>query len=69
MVFGGLMMLLFWGGLIAVAVFVVRGLVGGKTSSEVTAANCKGLEILHERFARGEIEKEEYEKRKRLLSE
>lgn len=69
MVFGGLMMLLFWGALIAVIVFVVRWVIGGNSSKESTAVKNKGLQILQERFARGEIEKEEFEERKRLLSE
>ncbi len=69
MMFGGLMMLLFWGALIAVIVFVVRWVIGGNSSKESTAGKNKGLQILQERFARGEIEKEEFEERKRLLSE
>ncbi len=69
MVFGGLMMVLIWGGLIAVIVFIVRWAIGGKSSNGDPAAKNKGMEILEERFARGEIEKEEFEERKRLISE
>jgi putative membrane protein len=69
MMFGGLMMLLFLGGLIAAIVFIVRWVIGGNSSKESTAEKNKGLQILWERFARGEIEKEEFEERKRLLCE
>lgn len=65
MVFGGLMMILFWAGVIVVVVLAVRwlggagqGPVGGKTARH----------ILDERFAGGEIDKDEYEERKRSLS-
>ena len=61
--FGGLMMLLFWGAIIALIVFAVRGFSagsrpGGKSNAE---------DILRERYARGEIDEEEYERRKAKL--
>jgi putative membrane protein len=66
MLFGSVMMVLFWGGLILLIVFAVRWLGGGpgKTASRKTS-----LEILEERFARGEIDREDFEERKRLLSD
>ncbi len=69
MLFGSLTMLLFWGGLIALVVLAVRWLGGG--SGEATAATSRksALEVLRERFARGDIEKDEFEDRKQLLSE
>jgi len=73
LVFGGLMMLLVWGGLIALAVLVVRALTrpvsrqpggsGGPSGSTIDRA----LEILKERYARGEITKDQYESMRRDL--
>ncbi len=67
---GGLMMILFWGGIILVIVFAVRALGGGSPhgTTPATSRN-KALDILQERFARGEIDKDEFEERKRLLSD
>ena len=70
MLFGGLMMILFWGGIILVIFLVVRWLNSGPShgATSPTSRN-KALDILRERFARGEIEKDEFEERKRLLSD
>ncbi|MEQ9040189.1 MAG: SHOCT domain-containing protein [Silicimonas sp.] len=60
---GGLMMLLFWGAIIALIVFAVRGFsTGSSPASKPDAA-----EILRERYAKGEIDDEEYERRKAQL--
>jgi len=68
MIFGSIMMLLFWGGLIVVIVLAIRWLSGGSSQGMATTpAQNRALEILEERFARGEIDKEEFEERKRLL--
>jgi putative membrane protein len=68
MVFGMVSMLLFWVLLIAAVVILIRYAGGGGISSgrqqEKTALN-----ILKERYARGEIEREEFEQKKRDLSE
>ena len=64
MFFGGFMMILFWGGIIALIVLAVRGLTGsGSLTTNSAPANISGsaLRILKERYARGEITKEEYE--------
>ena len=66
----GLMMLLLWGLLIAFVVWVVRSTRGpaphpdssGGTSSKANA-------LLAERFARGEIDEEEFRRRRDLLHE
>jgi putative membrane protein len=66
-VFGTLMMLVFWGGLAALVVYVVRGRGG---SSRPTAEGPRASDaraILEERFARGEISKEEFDERRRVL--
>ncbi len=69
MIFGSLMMILFWGGLILLIVLAARWL-GGRLSRDAgpAAPRTSALDILEERFARGEIDKEEFEERKRLLS-
>jgi putative membrane protein len=69
MIFGSFMMLLFWGGLIILIILAVRWMGSGppRGSDGGTQAN-RALDILEERFARGEIDKEEFEERKRLLS-
>ncbi len=70
MISGGLMMILFWGGVILAILFAVRALGGGSKQGETHGSSRnKALDILHERFARGEIEKDEFEQRKRLLSD
>ena len=67
MVFGGLMMLLFWGGLFGLLFFAVRSFApssSGQSSVGSTGGRPPGnnaLEIVKERYARGEITKEEYD--------
>jgi len=62
-IFGGLMMLVFWGLIIALIVLAVRWFSdqrgGGKSSD--------ALDILKDRLARGEIDPEEYEMRRKAL--
>jgi len=62
----GLAMLVFWGGLIVLAVWAVRSF--SPAGREHMAGPPGGvLHILEERFARGEIDREEYESRKTVL--
>lgn len=69
MLFGSLMMILFWGGLILLIVLAVRYLGHGSAGGGERLTGAKTpLQILEERFARGEIDKEEFEQRKRALS-
>jgi len=59
-----LMMLFFWGLVIVAIVLGIRWLVSqGKASRSDSA-----LEILRQRYARGEINKEEFEAKKRDLT-
>lgn len=67
MIFGSVMMVLFWGGVILVIVLLVRRL-GSGAGSEAPPGKA-ALDILQERFARGEIDQQEYEERKRVLSD
>lgn len=68
MVFGSLMMLLFWGAVVLAVVLTVRYIGGSGGRAESSDSPNRALAILEERFARGEIDKEEFEERKRLLS-
>lgn len=60
----GLVMLLFWGGLIAGAVLLVRSLFENNSGGQQVKSRSKEhtpREILDQRYARGEITREEYE--------
>ncbi len=61
--FGLLFMLLFWGALIALAVWLVRALFppAGQPPAPPTGQHLSAREILDRRFARGEISREEYD--------
>ncbi len=69
LIFGGLMMALFWGGLIALFVWLFRASMGPKAHPISEYADTENhyapprnaLEILKERYARGEISKVEFE--------
>ena len=58
-----LMMLLFWGVIIIAGVLGIRWFLSQTKQSRVDSA----IEILRERFARGEIEKDEFEAKKTAL--
>jgi putative membrane protein len=59
------MMLLFWGVVIVGIVLGIRWLMGQGRQSQQDAA----MDILRQRYARGEITKEEFDSRKRDLGE
>jgi len=69
MLFGGLMMLAFWGGLLVLGFFAVRALAQpGSGPAPSSGGSSQALEVLKERYARGEITKEQYETMRRDLS-
>lgn len=55
-----LMMLVFWGALIAVAVWAIRSGLGSRRESDA-------IDVLRRRLAAGEISQEDFEKTKRIL--
>jgi putative membrane protein len=72
MIFGPLMMIIVFAAIIAVAVLLVRWLGGGShgvSQHDYSKSSETALDILKERFARGQIEKDEFEEKKRLLSD
>jgi putative membrane protein len=60
---GLLFMLIFWGGLILLAVWLVRALFSSNRGSDPNASgkNQTARQILDQRYARGEISREQYE--------
>lgn len=58
--FGWTMMILFWAAVLVVIIWAIRSL-GTKPSPTP-------LEVLERRFAAGEIDREDFEERKQLLS-
>lgn len=60
----GIVMLVFWGMVVAGVIFLVRYLGHGHDQR----GGGDALRILDERFARGEIDADEYSRRRQLLS-
>jgi putative membrane protein len=54
------MMVLFWGGILALAVVVIRAITGPRGSDHA-------LDVLRRRLAAGEISQEEFEKIRKAL--
>jgi putative membrane protein len=67
---GGLLMLLFWGGVIALVFFAVRAISRPDRNGSERSAFPRPqtpLEILQGRYARGEITREQYQEMRRDL--
>jgi putative membrane protein len=62
-----LWMLLFWGGVILLVVWGVRALSDGGHGLRRGEDGSRVLHILEERFARGEIDRDEFEQRRSTL--
>jgi len=70
MIFGPLMMIIWLVIVIVIAVAVIRWLQAGTVGPLPSLMGRKrALEILEERFAKGEIDKDEFQEKKRLLSD
>ena len=69
MMFGGVMMIVFWGGIILLVVLLVRSFGSSKLGDFNASTPATPLDILKERFAKGEIDKTEYDERRKILSD
>jgi putative membrane protein len=67
-VFGPIFMVLFWGLIIWGIVALVRGVSRPSGSDSAPPTADSALEILKRRYARGELNKEEYEEKKKDLT-
>jgi len=67
MIIGPIMMIVVIAAVVVAIVFLVRWLGGG--SPRERGGGRSALDILEERFARGEIDKEEFEERRRALDQ
>lgn len=65
LVMGGIMMILFWAVIILAAIALLRWLTDYLKSG--TGTSNKAMEILKEKYAKGEIAKEEFETKKKDL--
>jgi putative membrane protein len=65
---GWLFMILFWVFIIVVTVAAVRWLASGATRDGKSSTQ-SAVDILRERYARGEIDREEFQQRKRDLEQ
>ena len=69
-IYGPIMMIVFLAAAVVVVVLLVRWLgVQGHGGAPHSSPGKTPLDILKERFARGEIDKEEFEERRRVLGE
>lgn len=62
-----LMMLVFWGGLIALVVLLVRGGFRSDQATITTSPERDADQVLAKRFARGEIDEDEFTRRSEVL--
>ncbi|WKZ82303.1 MAG: SHOCT domain-containing protein [Acidimicrobiia bacterium] len=62
--FGWTMMVVFWGAVVALAVWAIRS-----TRTRPSESRSGALDILERRFAAGEIDRDEFEARRALLVE
>ncbi|MFZ7110422.1 MAG: SHOCT domain-containing protein [Desulfatiglandales bacterium] len=67
--FGGVFMLLFWVLVIVGLVFLIKWLIQSTKgeSGRAPSNSSRALEILRERYARGDIDKQEFEEKKKDL--
>ena len=66
-ILGFLMMVLFWGGLVVLAVLALRGWDANRRPGGKPPNHPDARAILEERFAKGEISEDELEERRRVL--
>lgn len=66
---GPMTMILFFGAVIILIVLFVRWLDGPSGRTRTNSSHDAALDILKQRFARGEIDKEEFEERRKVLED
>jgi len=67
--FGGILMIVFWILILVGLIFLIKWLVQSTSRDKTTGSSGnRALEILKERYAKGEINKEEFESKKKDLS-
>lgn len=66
---GPMTMILFFGAIIVLVVLFVRWLDGSGRHTSSPSSHNAPLDILKQRFARGEIDKAEFEERRKVLEE
>ena len=64
---GGIMMIIVWAAMILFIVWIVKE-VGGRSGSDKPRHGKSALEILEERYAKGEIDKKEFEEKRKDLT-
>lgn len=69
MAFGSFGMILFWGALILLIVLSVRWFGGRSGNANGPDGGSTALDTLEKSFVRGEMEREDFEERKRLLTQ
>jgi putative membrane protein len=67
--FGWIFMILWWVLIIIGIVALVKWIAGSPSSGIHAGGSSKALEILKERYARGEIDEQEFQKKKRDLTQ
>jgi len=66
--FGWLIMIVFWAIIIAVIVLLVRWAMSSSLRFQSSPRENQAMKILDERYARGEIDREEYEQKRKDLT-
>ena len=67
--FGGIFMIVFWILVLVGLVFLIKWLVQSTGRSQAEGGSCnRALEILKERYARGDIDKAEFEEKRKVLA-
>ncbi len=73
MLWGGLMMIFFWGAIVGLIVWAIQSMTRRESSQEdvrqIGPSGRSPLDIAKERYARGEVGREEFEKIKRDVEE
>ena len=66
--YGGSMMWLFWLFLIVVVIWIIKATIGQGQDRSSNVQDKSALNILEERYAKGEIEREEFEQKRKDLN-